>query len=750
MNAVEKSAVRKAAVLGAGSMGGGIAAQFANAGVPVLLLDLTKADADAGIARQAKAGAFMHESAMALVETGGFDTDIARLAEADWIIEAVVETLEVKRDLYRRVEAVCRPGAAVSSNTSTIPLARLTDGMGDAFAGSFLITHFFNPVRAMRLVEVVAGPSTTPAVLARVRDAADRILGKTVIDCRDTPAFIANRIGCYWLTVAIMEALAADLAVEEADAVAGRPFGVPPTGAFGLIDLIGIDLIPHVWGSLLGALPAEDPHHAYAIVDQPRIRAMIAAGQTGRKRGGGFYRTVADAAGKRREALDLATGAYRAQTPPPEMPDLATLIGRDDAAGRYAWRVLSQVVSYAATVATEIADDVASVDVALELGYNWRRGPFALADAVGCATIAERLHGEGRPVPALLARAASEGGFHRPGAVMSTSGGWRPVTPGQGVIRLADCRRLERWAAADLSDLGDGIACLEFRTKMNVLSPAVLEAVEHVAARRDLRGLVLANDHPKAFSAGADLGYLVSVLDDPEACAAYVERGQASFRALRAAPFPVVGAPQGLALGGGCEILLHCDAIQAWAEARLGLVERLVGILPAWGGCTRLLARQAARTDLPRGPLPASAAAFEVIASARVTGSALDARARGFLGPGDGITMNRDRLLGDARTRALALAEDYAPPLPVELSLPGPSGRASLMNTATAWHDAGRLATADLAVLEELAVVLTGGDADPLVPVPEDRLYALERAAVLHLMAAPATRDRLTAMNATG
>lgn len=742
--------VRRAAVVGAGSMGGGIAAQFANAGVPVLLLDVTAEQARAGLARQVMAGAFMQSDLAALVETGGVEDDLSRLAEADWIVEAVVENLEAKQALFRRIEAVRRDGSVVSSNTSTIPLARLTEGLGPRFARDMVITHFFNPVRQMRLVELVVGPETAPESAARVRDAADRLLGKTVIDCRDTPAFIANRIGCYWMTVALMEAFAHGLTVEEADAVAGRPFGIPPTGIFGLFDLVGIDLLPPVWGSLLDALPEDDPHRAYPILAQPRVRAMIDAGWTGRKAGGGFYRVVKDAAGKRREVMDLDSGAYRPERSLRLDDDLTALCARDDALGRYAWAVLSNTVVYAATVAVDIAAETASIDRALELGYNWRRGPFALADAFGCVPLVARLEAEGRPVPSLLRRAAEEGGFHDGPRVRATTGEWIPRVRPPGIVALADVPVIEEDAAARLWDMGDGVACLEFRTKMNTFSPALLEVVGRAAARRDLRGLVLANEHPRAFSAGADLTHFVSLLDDRPGLEAFLRQGQDVFRALRRAPFPVVGAPQGLALGGGCEVLLHCDAIQAWAEASLGLVERLVGIIPGWGGSTRLVLKQAARPDLPGGPLPPVAAAFQAIAGARRTASAAEARAMGFLGPADRITMNRDRLLADAKARVLELAPDYTPPEPAMIALPGAAGRVSLMNDVAAWRAAGRLGPHDAVVLEHLARVLTGGDTQPTVLVAEDTLYDLEWAAVLALTETEPTRARLRAMLDTG
>ncbi|MCF8479948.1 MAG: 3-hydroxyacyl-CoA dehydrogenase [Rhodospirillum sp.] len=742
--------LRGAAVLGAGSMGGGIAAQFANAGIPVLLLDLTVDTARAGLARQVKVGAFMAPSARALVNVGGIDHDLDRLAGVDWIVEAVSEDLSLKRDLFTKVDRARKPGTAISSNTSTIPLSALTEGMNEAFSRDLVITHFFNPVRYMRLVELVIGPSTTPETATLVRESCDRILGKRIIDCRDTPAFIANRVGCYWMTAALMEAFTQGLSVEATDAAAGRPFGVPPTGIFGLLDLVGIDLLPSVWGSLLGALPPRDAHQAYAILAQPRLRDMIARGLIGRKAGGGFYRRVTDARGKHRDVIDLETGAYRPEIPAAPAPALPDLIAEDSPRGRYAWAVLSNVLTYAATIAGEIAEDVRAIDQALELGYNWRAGPFALADQLGATSIAKRLRAEARPVPPLLAEAAAKGGFYKGDTVLSTAGGHRPWKRPDGMIRLAELPILEDNGAAILRDMGESIGCLEFRGKMNTIDDALLDSLEAAAARRDLAGLVIANDNPKAFSAGADLDKLISLLDDPVALEAFLARGQTVFRALRMAPFPVVGAPQALALGGGCEMLLHCDAIQAWAEARLGLVERLVGIIPGWGGTTRLLVNAQTRTDLAKGPMPHLSAVFKTIAEARISGSALEARSMGLLRPTDGITMNRDRLLADAKARVLALIPGYAPPLEALTPLPGPTGRLALMNEVVGQAAAGRLASHDPVVLDALAEVISGGTTTIGEPVPETTLLDLERTAVRHLLALEPTRARLRAMRETG
>lgn len=759
--------VRKVAVIGAGSMGSGIAAQFANGGVPVLLLDVAGPEEDraaparAGVERQVKAQGFMDPSAAALVEVGSIEDDLAAVADADWIVEAVVEDLEVKRRLFARLDALRKPGAAVSSNTSTIPLTRLTEGASEAFRRDFLITHFFNPPRHMRLMELVAGPGTAPETATLVRDTAERVLGKTVVDCRDTPAFIANRLGCHWMSVAAIEALRHGLTVEQADAVAGAPFGVPRTGIFGLLDLVGIDLVPLVWGSLLGALPADDAHHRHDLTAEPLIRRLIAEGRIGRKAKGGFYRLAPGS--KAREALDLATGEYRPQADAAANRDLAALIRQEDAAGRYAWAVLSNSIAYTAAVAGEIADDVAAIDTAMRLGYGWAEGPFALADRVGCAAIADRLAAEGREVPPLLAAAAAEGGFYRRSAAVretrSTTGAWTTVRRPPGVLDLAEVKeRGPRFAgngSASVWDLGDGVACLEFHTKMNAIDRGILAMVAEAAERvpAEFRALVLYNDNPRAFSAGANLGYFVERLEAEEFAALerFVEQGQAAFRALKHAAIPVVGAPAGLAVGGGCEVLLHCDAIQAHAETYIGLVELKVGIIPGWRGTAELLLRWGRRSDRPDSPMSTAQAAFGTIAGARITGSALEARALGYLRPEDGITMGRDRLLGDAKAKALELSEGYRPPGPGSVILPGPAGREALQAIVRGWREAGQASPHDVLVADWLAGTCCGGpEAGPQTPIDEDALAALEREALSALIREPATRARIRHMLDTG
>jgi len=765
--------LRKAAVIGAGAMGSGIAAQFANGGVPVVLLDMAptgatdrRAFARSGIERQLKSGGFMHPDAARLVTPGNSDNELALAADADIIVEAIIEDLDAKRALFARLERVRKAGSIVASNTSTLARAAICEGLPESFRRDFIVTHFFNPVRHMRLLEVVSGADNAPGVAARATLIGEAALGKTVIACRDTPGFIANRLGCYWMAMAASEAIGQGLTVEEADAVAGAPFGVPRTGVFGLFDLVGIDLVPLVWASLLRTLPAGDDIHVYDLPGNAVFAAMIAAGRFGRKTKGGFFRPSA-ADRKLREVIDLDDLArYRPEQPAPELAgggrDLKALCAADDKFGRYAWTVLKRVVVYASSVAPEIADDVAAIDAALELGYAWSQGPFALADRVGLAWIVERLQAEGEAVPRLLAKAAEAGGFYAEGGrVLSRTDGSRVARQrAAGVLSLADLKDRHRPlldnASAALWDLGEGIACLELKTKMNIFDEKVFEAIGQTLDRlpQDFRGLVIGNEHARAFSAGASLEVLLERSRRGEfgALRDFVRRGQTAFRALMYAPFPVVGAAFGSALGGGCEVLLHCDTIVAHAELAAGLPETNVGLIPAWGGCARLLARAECSSCGPRGPLGVASRVFEVIGSAAISGSAALARDMGVLREHDPVTMSRERLLGAARDEAVRLAQaGYRPPEPALLTLAGPSGHLSLMNVARGETAAGRISATDLAIREVLATVLTGGDkADPVVPMPEEDVYALELEGLIELARTAATRARIEHLLATG
>lgn len=767
--------IRKAAVLGAGVMGAGIAAQFANAGIEVHLLDIVPDGADDrdAIAKgaidkllKADPAPLMHKRNAKLITPGNIEDHLDRLSDCDWIIEAIIENLAIKRDLYGRIAAVRHAGAVVSSNTSTIPLKELTHEMAEPLRKNFLVAHFFNPPRYMRLLEIVTGPDTAGEVVDAVRDFADRSLGKTVIPCNDTPGFIANRIGTYWLQCAVIEAIDGGLDVETADASIGRPFGIPNTGVFGLLDLVGLDLMPHVLSSMASALAADDPFHA--VYRQPElIEQMVGEGYTGRKGKGGFYRLDPSSKDKGKQARDLQTGKYYdARRPKPAAVKTANkkgpraLMEDDGVEGRYAWAVMAKTLAYAAWLIPEIADDTASVDEAMRLGYNWKFGPFELIDKLGPAWFAAKLRAEGIAVPAFLDKVGN-GSFYRvvDGALhqFTHAHGYVPVKRPDGVLLLQDIKRrskpVARNRSASLWDIGDGVVCLEFHSKMNSLNPFTLSMVNKSIdiVQRDFKALVIYNEGSQ-FSTGANIGLLLI----PAFIRAWflvgplISMGQKAYQRLKFAPFPVVSAPAGLALGGGCEIVLHSDAVQAHSETYIGLVEAGVGIVPGWGGCKEMLLRWTKNPNRKQGPMPAVIKVFQTIALATVAKSAVEARDHLFLEDNDGITMNRDRLLADAKIRALGLVDDYQPPEPEEIRLPGPTARAAMGLAVDALHKQGKAKPHDVTVARALAEVLSGGDTDMTETIGEDDLLALEREAFMKLVRTPQTIARVKHVLKTG
>lgn len=767
--------IKKVCVIGAGTMGAGIAAQVANAGVPVLLLDIVPKDAgnrnaiaEGAVAKMLKTdpAPFMSKRAARLVETGNIEDHLGRVAECDWVVEAVIERLDIKQSLYARLEEVRRPGTAVSSNTSTIPLAQLTDGRSDQFKADFLITHFFNPPRYMRLIEIVAGPQSNSETVAMVSDFVDRKLGKSVVAAEDSPGFIANRIGTFWIQAAVNAAFDQSLSVEEADEIAGRPMGVPKTGVFGLVDLVGIDLMPHLMASLTSTLPKNDPYQKIAR-SEPLIEAMIADGYTGRKGKGGFYRMGKDASGKRvKEAKDLKSGEYAAARGsslvrgPAAKGDLAALIGDTGKVGAYAWAVLGPTLAYAAMIVPEATKTVVGVDDAMKLGYNWKNGPFEMIDAIGVDNLVVRLQADGIAVPEILRTAAGRT-FYRvengQRQYLGNDGEYHDVTRPAGVLLLEDIKRtgqpLMANGSAALWDVGDGVVALEFTGKMNALDDQVMRLIGKAIplVKSDYKALVVYNEGSN-FSAGANLGLAMFALN----IAAWseveklVQGGQQAYKALKYAPFPVVSAPFGMTLGGGCEICLNADAVQAYAETYIGLVETGVGIIPGWGGCGEMLTRWLENPRQPKGPMPAVSKVFEIVSTATVAKSAAEAQEYGFLRPTDGITMNRDRLLFDAKQRALAMVDGYSPPEKPEYRLPGASGKAALMLAVDSFRKQGLATPHDETVAGELARVLTGGDKDVTEVTTEADLLRLEVESFMRLVRNPKSQARVEHMLETG
>lgn len=753
---VAETGIRRAMVIGAGSMGSGIAAQFANAGVPVDLLDVTVEAAQAGIDRQLTAGGFMTAAAARLIRPGSTRTDLDRAGDADWIVEVIIEDLAAKRDLFQRIEPYRRAGTLVTSNTSTLRLSDLVRDLDPALARDFAITHFFNPPRSMPLVEVVTGPDTAGVSAQMVRTGAETILGKTVVECFDTPGFIANRIGCYWIAVGILEAMRLGLTIEEAEAV-NMAFGVPKSGVFGCLDIVGLDLVPAVWGSLKASLPASDDLHRFDLTQDTLIATMVAEGRKGRKTRQGFTRP---AAGGGFETTDLVTGAYRPAQPvavkdlPGGGRDLVALFEAEGKLGAYARSLLVNLVAYAATHGPEIAAEVGAVDLALQLGYGWKEGPFRLADRLGLDRIAKALD---HPVP-LLDQARALGGFHAAAGALSTHAPRHVVsalaTPSLLDTAKAGGGRIIGNDMADLWNLGDGVACFEAKSKMNCFDPGVFDLLAEVLAKGPglFQALVLGNDHNRAFSVGADLGFISGMIASGGLGAVdrYVDRGQRLFLAMKRAAFPVVAAAHGFALGGGCEFMLHADAVVAHAELTVALPEVKVGLVPAWGGCTQLLLRSQ-HSGAAKGPVATARTVFATLLSGDFSTSAADARAKGYLRASDAIVMSRAALLPAAKACALALMPGYHPPAPALIQVAGPSGKAGLMVEITGKAAAGGLTPTDISMAEMLAEVLTGGPSgDVTRPLDEAAMMALEREALIELARRPSTRARIDHMLATG
>jgi 3-hydroxyacyl-CoA dehydrogenase len=773
--------IKKAAVIGAGVMGSGIAAHIANAGIPVYLLDIVPQSVkDSGgdrsvIAKSAiekmqktDPAPFMHRKAASLVTPGNIEDDLEKLADVDWIVEAVLENPAIKHDLYAKLEKVRKDGSIVSSNTSTIPLNILLQGQTERFAADFCITHFFNPPRYMRLLEVVKGPKTRQDAFDTVSAFCDKVLGKGVVECKDTPGFIANRIGTYFMAAAVNEAIDGGLTVEEADAITGRPMGIPKTGTFGLIDLVGLDLMPLISKSLLATLPAGDDYRRIHR-DSPLVNKMISEGYTGRKGKGGFYRQTKAADGRRtKEAIDLTTGVYRASEKASlvsaSAKGLKALVETGDKGGAYAWRVLSQALSYAADLVPQIAEQITAVDEAMRLGYNWKAGPFEMIDQLGTGWFAEKLKEEGKKVPHMVEVAAGRPFYKVDGSkllFLTTSGDYAEVKRPDGVLLLSDIKRgskpVAKNGSASLWDIGDGVLCLEFTSKMNALDQDIMNLIRKAIGiigdgkSGPYKALVVHNEAPN-FSVGANLGlalFAINIGLYPQ-IEAMIAEGQQTYKALKYAPFPTVSAPSGMALGGGCEILLHSSAVQAHAETYTGLVEVGVGVVPGWGGCKEMVVRHLANKKRPGGPMPALSAAFEAISTAKVAKSAFEAKDMLILKPTDGITFNKDRLLADAKAKALELAADYTPPTAPEIRLPGPTAKAAFDLAVDGFAQQGKATAYDVVVSKKVGHILSGGNTDITVVMNEDQLLDMEREAFLELTKTTGTINRIEHMLETG
>jgi 3-hydroxyacyl-CoA dehydrogenase len=766
--------IKKIAVIGSGVMGSGIAAHIAASGTPVVLLDIIPAGAEnhnilteKAIEKQLSANpsGFAHPKIAKLVTCGNLEDNLDMLADCDWIIEAVLERLDVKQDVYRKIDSVRKAKSVISSNTSTLPLKTLTNGFSDAFTQDFMITHFFNPPRFMRLLEVLGGEHTRPDAISSIEQFADIKLGKTVVHCKDTPGFIANRIGVYWMMLGLIEALRLGISPQQADAVMGKPVGMPSTGIFGLFDLIGIDLMPLIAKAMLATLPENDVFRT--LYQEPElVKKMIADGYTGRKGKGGFYRMNKSSGKKIKEVIDFKTGEYKAVASKVELDSVAAakngisaLLTHPDIGGQYAASVLVGTLHYAASLIPEISDDIAAVDNAMKLGYSWKFGPFEMIDKIGVDNFIKMLEAQGKETPLLLTKTAGKALYSSSDGQRSSlkiDGTYKPIVPPVGTLMLSDIKLTKKPvlknASASLWDIGDGIACLELTSKMNSVDPDILALIEQTIGlvQKDFRGLVIGNDADN-FSVGANLGFMLMAAN----IAAWkqiedvIKAGQHAMMALKYSPFPVVSSLSGMALGGGCEIVLHSNAVQAHIESYAGLVEVGVGLIPAWGGCKEMLLRHV-DTNNPASVMPTISKVFETIATAKTAGSALEGKDLRILRENDGISMNRTRILADAKVRCLAMADDYTTPTPQTINLVGESGKVALFMAIDGYAASGKATPHDVVVSRILAQVLTGGYTDMQDALSEQQILDLELAGFMELIKTKGTIARIEHMLQTG
>jgi len=754
--------IRSVAVLGAGVMGSQIAAHFANAGVPSLLLDVTADAAAQGLkrARGLKPDPFFLPDGWTLVSTGSFDDGMPRLGEADWIVECVVEQLDAKRALLERVDKARRAGSVVSSNTSGIPIGLLAEGRSDDFRRHWLGTHFFNPPRYLRLLELIPTPDTDPAALAGVASYADLHLGKGVVIAKDSPNFIGNHLALFDVVRALALVAAGTYSIEEIDAITGPPIGRPKSATFRTLDLAGIDILAHVVRNLHERL--DDATARGVFVLPPFVEAMLARGWTGEKSGQGFYKRVKGADGESQIlVIDPATLEYRPQSRPKlgalaaaeSVADtgerIAKLFAGKDRVGDFLRQTLGPTLDYTRTVTPAIAHSADDVDRVMRWGFGWELGPFEIMHAIGLQPATAGLNrlrqGSGE------SRRSEAEAEPRPASLVP------PAGPGLELLRAARDRSaiVKSNPGASLVDVGDGVLCVEFHSKMNTIGSDTVQMLQAGVreAAKNFAALVVGNEGVH-FCAGANLMLVLLEAQDEnwDELDLMVRAFQGAMMGLRYADVPVVVAPAGLALGGGCEIALHGDRVQAAAEAYIGLVEVGVGLIPAGGGTKEMTARAAESVAPGADLMPSIQKAFETIGFAKTSTSGPDARRLGYLRASDGITMNRARLIADAKAHALQrVADGYQRPVPrAAIPVGGDAVLASLkLGIHLAWR-AARISDHDALIGRKLATIMAGGAVPHPTTVSEQHLLDLEREAFLSLLGERKTHDRIQHTLKTG
>ncbi|WP_374719955.1 3-hydroxyacyl-CoA dehydrogenase/enoyl-CoA hydratase family protein [Parageobacillus toebii] len=785
--------IQRAAVLGSGVMGSGIAAHLANVGIPTLLLDivpreLTKEEEAKGLTLEhkevrnrlvnqalqkllkQKPAPLMSKSNLALIEVGNFEDDFHRLAEVDWIIEVVVENLEIKKSVFARVDEVRKPGTIVSSNTSGISIEAMAEGRSEDFKKHFLGTHFFNPPRYLKLLEIIPTKDTAPEVVSYMKTFGEEVLGKGVVMAKDTPNFIANRIGTYGLLVTVREMMKGGYSVGEVDSITGPLIGRPKSATFRTLDVVGLDTFIHVANNVFEKVEGEEKE-AFRVPDF--MKAMLEKGWLGSKSGQGFFLKQ----GKDILELNYETLEYEPRkkltTPAVEMSKqakglvnkLKALVYADDRAGTFLWKITAPVLLYSAKLLGEIADDIVAIDRAMKWGFGWELGPFEMWDAIGVEQSVRKMQAEGFEIPSWVTDMLADGftSFYKSEkgqAFYYDHGEYKPIKENPKVIHIKRLKEqkdvIKKNSGASLIDLGDDVALLEFHSPNNAIGTDIVQMINYALeeVERNYKGLVIGNQG-KNFCVGANLAMILMEAQDDNyfEIESAVRQFQQAMMNIKYSPKPVVVAPFAMTLGGGTEICLPSSRIQAAAETYMGLVEVGVGLIPGGGGNKELYIKYL--NSLPNGVnvdlQQVANKVFETIAMAKVSSSAAEAREWNFLSKQDGITMNSDHLLHDAKQAVISLYDQgYRPPVRKKVPVVGETGYAAMLLGAQSMYHSGYISEHDLKIAKKLAYVIAGGKVPYGTEVDEQYLLDLEREAFLSLVGEPKSQARMQHMLVKG
>ena len=733
--------IKNVVVIGSGTMGSGIAAHLCNANIPVTLLDLKTEISEKARERihKSRPPLLLDKSKINNIKVGNIDDNFDVVNNADWIVEAVVERIDIKHQIYEKIFKARKNGAIVSSNTSSIPIKVLSEGLNENEKKDFCITHFFNPVRYMGLLEIVKNENNDLDKINQLKEFCEKELGKGAIICNDTPGFLGNRVGVYAMQVAMTEAFKMKLSIEEADAIFGRPMGIPKTGVFGLYDLIGIDLMADVLKSFIKELPKTDEFHEVAK-EIPLVKKLIETGYTGRKGKGGFYRVNKTGATKIMEAIDLETGNYSASKKidiKSDKVDLGALINRKDKYGDYAWSVLSKIIKYASSLVPGITKEFNDIDEAMRLGFKWAKGPFEMLDEIGVKNFFDKADDiKGNNFLENLSKTKNEDfyGERQKYTNIETLGKVKKTA-----ISLDgnDSAKIYRFNEYNI---------VEFTTKANALDYDSMDALKKATDKP----LIIINESMQ-FSAGVNLTYTMDFADknDFKSIEKFIKYFQDTCKHLKYSKYPVISAPSGLTLGGGFEVMVQSNFVASHTNIVVGLVETIVGLIPAGGGCKEMLARWLDTDEAKKNPNFAPLKVFDIIGYGKTASSPSEAEPMKYLRPSDKKIMNRNSLL-EVSKKILNDNKEFKAPEEIRFNLPGQSVRDEMNNIIEKLYNDKIILDHGVEVAKELAYVLSGGDTTLNKSLTEDELFKLELDAFMRLIETQNTQNRIKHTLATG